>query len=270
MHSPGSHGRSRWRWLDYAPCFRCHWTLGLQILIFNLAVLLGATAQGLTGFGSGTLTLSVLVMFFSFKDVLPIVALAALATNIVLGLLSRREFDWRRGPIAAAGLAVGVIVGAQLLTVLPVDILQRALGAAILCYVAINLFKTPAPRAMPRLGWGDASGLGASALFSGVIVGAVGVSPVPLLIYTNMRYPKQFSRSILTMSFIVGSTVQAIVYTQLGVLTPAHWLMALAVLPAVMIGLGIGHRLHYRVDQKTFSRVLAVLLVVPALRLISS
>lgn len=240
----------------------------MQILLFNLAALVGAVSQGLTGFGSGTLMVSTLVLLYPFRDVVPIVALVALATTLVMATLTRREFDWRRGPIAAIGMAIGVMGGAQLLATLPVDVLQRTLGLAVLCYAAINLFKTPAPRAMPRLHWGDAIGLSASALFSGLIVGAVGVSPVPLLIYTNIRYPKQFSRSILTMAFTVSSLVQVAVYSQLGLLTPHHWLMALLVIPAVALGLAAGHRLHYRVDQKTFSRLLALILVLPALRLV--
>lgn len=240
----------------------------MQILLFNLAALIGAISQGLTGFGSGTLMVSTLVLVFPFREVVPVVALAALATNLVMTGLARREFDWRRGPIAAFSMAAGVIGGAQLLAVLPVEILQRTLGAAILCYVAINLFKTPVPTAMPRLTAGDGASLAACGLFSGLIVGAVGVSPVPLLIYTNVRYPKQFSRSILTMAFLVSSTAQIVVYSHLGLLTTHHWLMALAVMPAILLGLAVGHRLHYRIDQKTFSRILALVLMLPAIRLV--
>ncbi|MGB7756694.1 MAG: sulfite exporter TauE/SafE family protein [Salinisphaera sp.] len=240
----------------------------MQILLFNLAALAGAVSQGLTGFGSGTLMVSSLVLIYPFRDVVPVVAVVALGTNLVMMLLARREFDWRRGPIAALSLSAGVLGGAQLLAALPVDILQRTLGAVILCYVALNLFKTPAPQRMPAMGWADASGLAGSSVFAGVIVGAVGVSPIPLLIYVNMRYPKRYSRSILTMAFLLSSAVQALIYTHLGLLTTHSWWLALATLPALLIGLIAGHKLHYRVDQKTFSRILALVLALPALRLV--
>lgn len=240
----------------------------MPILLFNLAALAGAVSQGLTGFGSGTLMVSTLVLIYPFRDVVPVVALAALATTLVMAALTRRELDWRRGPLAAIGMAVGVIGGAQLLALLPVEALQRTLGFVVLCYATINLIKTPVPDSMPAFDRGDQLGLLTSALFSGLIVGAVGVSPVPLLIYTNIRYPKQFSRSVLTMAFLVSSLVQITVYSHLGLLTPHHWLMALAVMPAIMLGLAAGHRLHYRVDQKTFSRILALVLLLPALRLV--
>lgn len=240
----------------------------MQILLFNLAALVGALSQGLTGFGSGTLMVSTLVLLYPFREVVPIVALVALATTFVMGALTWRDFDWKRGPLAAISMAVGVIGGAQLLAILPVDVLQRTLGLAVLCYATINLIKTPVPTTMPQWQSRDRLGLSASALFSGLIVGAVGVSPVPLLIYTNIRYPKQFSRSILTMAFLVSSVVQITVYSHLGLLTPHRWLIALAVMPAIMLGLAAGHRLHYRVDQKTFSRILALVLLLPALRLV--
>lgn len=240
----------------------------LPIILFNLAAVVGAISQGLTGFGSGTLMVSSLVLLFPFRDVVPVVAVVALGTNLMMALLARREFDWRRGPIAAVSLSAGVIGGAQLLAVLPVGILQRILGAVILCYVALNLFKTPIPQQMPRLNRADAAGLAGSSIFAGVIVGAVGVSPIPLLIYANVRYPKRYSRSILTMGFLLSSIVQAIIYSHLGLLDRHAWALALACLPAILIGLAAGHRLHYRIDQKTFSRILALVLALPALRLI--
>ncbi|KEZ76098.1 sulfite exporter TauE/SafE family protein [Salinisphaera hydrothermalis] len=240
----------------------------MQILLFNLAALVGATAQGLTGFGSGTLMVSSLVLIYPFRDVVPVVAVVALGTNLVMMGLARREFDWRRGPIAALSLSAGILGGAQLLAVLPVDILQRTLGAVILCYVVLNVFRTPAPERMPAMGRADASGLAGSSLFAGVIVGAVGVSPIPLLIYTNMRYPKRYSRSILTMAFLLGSAVQAAIYSHLGLLKMHSWWLAASCLPIILIGLIAGHKLHYRVEQKTFSRILALVLALPALRLV--
>lgn len=240
----------------------------MQVLLFNLAALIGAISQGLTGFGSGTLMVSSLVLIYPFRHVIPVVAVVALGANLMMMLLARREFDWRRGPLAAVALSIGVLGGAQLLAVLPTAILQRTLGAVILCYVALNLFKTPVPEAMPRLNWRDAAGLTGSSLFAGVIVGAVGVSPIPLLIYTNVRYPKRYSRSILTMGFLLSAAVQTVIYTHLGLLTTASWWLALACLPTMAVGLYLGHKLHYCIDQKNFSRVLALVLAFPAANLV--
>ncbi|MBH02542.1 MAG: hypothetical protein CMP08_00150 [Xanthomonadales bacterium] len=240
----------------------------MQILIYNIAALIGATSQGLTGFGSGTLTASFLVLFYPFRDVIPVVAVVGLAANIVMTGLAGREFDWRRGPIAAAGMSIGMIVGAQLLTVLPVDLLQRGLGFVILCYVALNLFNTPTPVVDPKLTVADGTGLGVCSIFAGTIAGAVGVSPVPLLIYVSLRYPKKRARAVLTMAFLVASTVQVITYAQLGLLGGAAGWLAAACLPAVVLGAYAGHRLHYKIDQKSFARILALILVAPAIRLL--
>lgn len=139
----------------------------------------------------------------------------------------------------------------------------RTLGTVILCYVGLNLVKTPVPQRMPRMGWADGAGLAASSVFAGVIMGGIGVSPIPLLIYSNVRYPKRYSRSILTMGFLFSSAVQVVMYSHLGLLRVHSWWLGAASLPAVLIGLTAGHKLHYRINQKTFSRILAL----PALRL---
>lgn len=240
----------------------------MQILLFNLAAFAGACAQGLTGFGSGTLTATLMVMVFPFREVVPVVALVVMVPNLMLAWLARRELDWRRGPIAAVGLAAGVVIGAQLLAVLPVDLLRRGLGAVILIYVILTLVRTPLPERAPEPSLAENAALGSCALAAGVIVGAVGVSPIPLLIYVSLRYPKQTARAVLTQAFIAGSLMQNAVYIHLGLLTPELAWIALATVPGIALGLLVGHRWHYRVNQKTFARVLALVLLLPAARLV--
>lgn len=240
----------------------------MQILLFNLAGLLGAGAQGLTGFGTGTLTVSLLVMIYPFREVVPVVAMLVMAPNLLMAFLIRHEMEWKRGPVAALGLAVGVAIGAQLLALLPVDLLRRALGVAILIYVVVNLARTPMPTHTPAATLADRLGLGGAALASGIIVGAVGVAPVPLLMYASRRYPMQIARAVLTQAFLIGSTVQILSYAHVGLLDAHRSWLALATVPGVLLGLAIGHFLHYRVNQKTFGRALALALLLPALRLV--
>lgn len=239
----------------------------MQVLLFNLAALFGAGAQGLTGFGSGTLTATLLVMLFPFREVIPVVAMVVLVPNAMMAWLTRHEMDWKRGPVAAAGLSLGIVLGAQLLAVLPAELLRRGLGTAILFYVALMLWRTPTPRTAPPNSISDAAALAGSGLASGVIVGAVGVSPIPLLMYVSLRYPKKTARAVLTLAFLFGTAAQNIVYFKLGLLTGELALMALLTIPGIVLGILAGHRLHYQIDQKTFARVLALVLLVPALRL---
>ncbi|ERJ17747.1 hypothetical protein T35B1_02494 [Salinisphaera shabanensis T35B1] len=240
----------------------------MQILLFNLAAFAGACAQGMTGFGSGTLTVSLLVMLFPFRDVIATVAMVVLVPNLMLTWLTRHEMDWRRGPVAALGLSLGIVVGGQLLAILPAELLRRGLGMAILVYVGLMLWRTPTPEHAPPRSPREAGFLFGCGAVSGVIVGAVGVSPIPLLIYVSLRYPKQIARSVLTLAFFCGTITQNIVYFQLGLLTGELALMALLTVPGIALGLLVGNRLHYKINQKTFARALALILLLPALRLV--
>jgi len=240
----------------------------LQVLLFNLAALAGSTAQGLTGFGSGTLTATLLVMLFPFREVIPVVAMVVLVPNLLLAWLTRHEMEWRRGPIAAVGLACGIVIGAQLLAVLPAEMLRRGLGMVILVYVALMLIRTPASEHEPAHSAADSTALGLCGLGAGVIVGAVGVSPIPLLIYVSLRYPKRVARAVLTQAFLLGTMVQVSVYAWIGLLSPSLAWMALLTVPGIVLGTLVGHRLHYRVNQKTFARALALVLLFPAVRLV--
>ncbi len=239
----------------------------MQIVLFNLAALVGAGAQGLTGFGSGTIMVTALALLFPFREVVPTVALVVMVPNLMLIWLSRRDLDWRRGPIAALGLAAGIVGGAYLLAILPVELLRRCLGGVIMTYVAVTLWRTPTPERTPRFTRTDAGALGLCSLGSGVIVGAVGVAPIPMLVYITTRYPKHAARAVLTQAFVVGSLMQNAIYIKLGLLTPELALLALATVPGIFIGLLIGNRWHYRVNQRTFTRGLALILLLPAIKL---
>src|SRR5699024_2306897 len=146
----------------------------MQIMLFNLAALVGGAAQGLIGFGTGTVTVTLLALLFPFREVVPVVALLVVTPNFVMMWLTRHALDWQRGPITACGMVLGVVIGGHLLLALPVDWLKRGLGAVILAYVAVTLLHTPVPERMPRFGWADGSMLAITSLTSGIIVGAVG------------------------------------------------------------------------------------------------
>lgn len=240
----------------------------MQIVLFNLAALVGGAAQGLIGFGVGTVSVTLLALVFPFREVVPVVALLVIVPNLVMVWLTRHELDWVRGAIAACGMGIGLILGGHLLLALPVEWLKRGLGLVILAYVIVTLLHTPVPAAMPRFGWCDGLMLVLTAFVSGIIVGAVGVSPLPVLVYITTRYPKHKARAILTQTFVVASIVQNILYAQLGLLTLDLVWLVLATIPGVIIGIAIGNRWHARVDQKTFTRLLALLLAVPAVGLL--
>src|SRR5699024_8079700 len=109
------------------------------------------------GFGVGTVSVTLLALLFPFREVVPVVALLVVVPNVLMLWLTRHEFDWRRGAIAACGMALGLIIGSHLLLALPVEWLKRGLGLVILAYVAVTLLHTPVPAGMPRFGWLDGS-----------------------------------------------------------------------------------------------------------------
>lgn len=240
----------------------------MQTLVFNLVALTGACAQGLTGFGSGTVTATVLVLWFPFREVVPVVAMLVMVPNVLLAYLARHELDWRRGPIAALALTVGVVAGAHLLAVFPESLLRRCLGMVIAVYALFMLLRAPAPARLPELTWWEGGALSFSALIAGVILGAVGVAPIPLLIYISLRYPKSTARAVMTQAFLLSATAQNVVYFRLGLLTPHLALLALTAVPGICIGLLLGNRLHYRVRQQAFARGLAIVLLLPAIKLL--
>ena len=93
---------------------------------------------------------------------------------------------------------------------------------------------------------------------------------MPLIIYLGLRYPKENFRLLLTYVFLVGSASQVIVYSLRGLYTPDVLLWSAGLIVPMFLGLWLGSLFFGRVPQRTFNRVVGVLLLLPAVQLLTS
>ena len=114
-------------------------------------VLLGICAgilSGLLGLGSGTILVPALVLLYGFEQKSAQgMALAAMVPMALVGALrywKNPEIDMNAAVIGLIilGALAGVLVGTELMSRLPVDILRKVF-AVVLLIVAVNMFLTP-------------------------------------------------------------------------------------------------------------------------------
>jgi len=108
-------------------------------VVFCLTFVLANLVQGITGFGSVVLTISVLAFFFPVKLLVPVLVAISLVPMIWFALVGRRNIHWGHVRIilllALAGLPLGYLVYRYL----PAGALKIALGAFVVVVAVANL-----------------------------------------------------------------------------------------------------------------------------------
>jgi uncharacterized membrane protein YfcA len=108
----------------------------------------------------------------------------------------------------------------------------------------------------------------AAGFLSGFLGGLVSMSGPPVVIYMKLRYRKVFFRTQLIAIFFLGTTWRSLLFIwhQIPLNIP---LLSLAIcflmLPA---GLWAGSHLHIRVNEQLFNKIIALILLLPAISLL--
>lgn len=222
------------------------------LLIAEPTLVVAYLVFGMVGFGTTLVAAPVLAHVLPVSTVVPALALtdfvAASASGFRLGPQVVKTELWRLVPAMLGGSAFG----AWVLFAVPVPTLMLLLGVFVVVY-ALNGLRRKAARPMlaPRWAWwyGGTGGV-LSALF--------GAGGWVYAIYLTRRIedPPQVratQNAVLTVSsFIrVGLFTAAGRYFDLDLL-----LLVLCLLPAMALGLYLGHHITLRLDRQRFMRVL--------------
>jgi len=209
-----------------------------EYLIVSLGVTLGALAQGAVGFGANLLAVPVMAA----------VAPAALPGTMILlplplqAAMIRHEhhgIDWRDVGWLTLGRLPGVLVGTWVVTAVALDRLSLVIGAAVLIGVVVSLAATSIPfTRTSKLTIGMVSGTMGTAT-------SIGGPPLALL---YQHHDGKVLRPTLAACFLVG-TAQSL--TALGLAGVLEWWqlrLAVALLPALFLGLALSRVLARRLD----------------------
>lgn len=213
---------------------------------------------GMVGFGATLVATPILAHVLALSTVVPALALtdfvAAWTNGLRLGAHVVRKEVIRLVP----PMLVGSALGAWALFAIPVRTLMLLLGSFVVLYALNGLRpKQVRPPLAPRWVWwfGTAGGV-LSALF-----GAGGwVYSIYLL--RRLDDPQQI-RATQTAVLTVSSTIRVGLFVVTGrYFDRGLLILVLAFMPAMLLGLAIGHRITLRLDRKRFLQILYGVLLV--------
>jgi len=237
----------------------------LSAIYGTACVFLAAIVRGYSGFGFSMLAVISLSLLLPPAEIVPTILMLEVAASLHLLPRIWLRVHWRSVGWLLAGCVVATPVGTWLLASMPAPPMQLALSACVLA-AAILLAQGYALKATP----GAAATFG-TGMASGALNGSFGIGGPPvILFYFSTPAAVAVSRASL-IAYFFGTDVVGLGFLSLeGLVTWESALRFALFLPALLIGVAVGHRSFKGADPTAFRRwvlrLLMLLAILSALR----
>lgn len=241
--------------------------------VIYIAISLGIIAffahiiKGLTGFGPAIVFVSMGSIIY---DPIEIIVLASLL-DIIGGsylLILNPHFSQHKKywiPIGTS-MIIGAIIGALILSLLTATLFEYVLGISIILISIWFILGDLEPDADFSK---DVSLIDTCVgMFSGFCGGFTGMGGPPLIIYLGSKVKKNLFRSVIVPIFLMASVSRFMSYGFLGMVNLNNLMIYLIPPVGVLIGNYVGNKFFDQVNQKWFTVLIGIILLLSGARLI--
>lgn len=236
-----------------------------QILaLFIFSVFVGGIVTGLAGFAMGLVVSGIWLHILTPAQTAALIVGYGLLVQTYSIWKLRHALNWRAVAPFIAGGAVGVPIGAVLLSYIDRDYLRTGVGALLVLYSGYFLLR-------PHVHTVRASvpadvGVG---VLNGILGGMTGLAGPVITVWCQLRgWPKDAQRAIFQPVILAAFAMTAISLAIAGEVTADLVKLYLMGLPALGAGLWFGLKLYGHLDDAAFRKVILILLLLSGLVLI--
>jgi len=211
----------------------------------TFALLVAGFVQGLSGFGFGLISMSLMPLVIGLKEAAAISTIFSLLATITTFIRHYREYNWRIGFPFLVSVCIGVPVGVFLLEKASEQVLIKVLGGMMLLFAAREFLQRSQPKSIPRplvvpLG-----------LFSGALSGAFNLGGIPSAAYA---YSNPWSRgqimAFLQVMITLSCALRIGFYGKFGYFHDISPLWAVLMVAPVFGTIWLGHVVLERIHPK--------------------
>ena len=238
----------------------------ITILLACLVVFAAYFLKGFSGFGPAIVMVPFFTILYEPNTAITIATLFDFIAGLFLIWTVRKEIKWSFVFSVFIALALGAVLGAYLLGEIPTLLLKRCIGAVIIIFsMMIMLQGKNGSRSITPFISLLRFPIG---LVSGFLGGLLGISGPPLVIYVKMHYDKVFFRTQLIAIFLLGTGWRSLLYYWNNIPMKLSLQEVGICFTILCIGLWTGNRIQVRVNEVNFNRIVAILILLPAVNLL--
>lgn len=235
----------------------------IVIGLFLFAAFLGGFASGIAGFAMGFVVSGIWLHVISPIQTTALIAGYGLWTQGYGVWKLRRAMSWRNVAPFIIGGAIGVPVGAVLLTYIDPMYMRLGVGVLLIAFGSYGLLQPKLITVQAALPTDGAVGA-----VNGVLCGLTGLPGFVITVWCQMRgWTKDQQRAVFQPVMLSAIIMTAASLTAAGEITAEIiWLYFLG-LPALLAGLWLGFRLYGKLDEVAFRKIILGLLLFSGLAL---
>jgi uncharacterized membrane protein YfcA len=227
----------------------------IEYFLIALITFLAGFTQGLSGFGSILLALPLLTILLDIKTVIPLAALHGFFTTVILLVELRKHLDWQKVIPLFAGSIPGIPIGVFFLKNMNTDTIQLTMGLILVAYALFSLSFRPMVWEMKT------AGVSLVGFLAGCMGGALGAAGPPVIVYTSLQpWTKDKIKATLQGFYVASGLVVVVLHALNGLTTMPVLKYFLISMPALVLGTYIGSFFYGRIDEKTYKKVMFILL----------
>jgi uncharacterized protein len=223
--------------------------------------------RGLSGFGAGLIATPLLALALPMHVIVPLNSLLVSVLFVFLSIRDRREVVWSELKLLIVPTVAGVVAGLLLFKSLNNQVLLMLLGGFLIVYaaytLAVHVFGLP-KLTCSRL-WSFPSAM--SGAFIDTLFGGGGGTLVVIYLHARGLDKLQFRATVATL-WLMEMVARLGGYSAAGFYRRDVLVLAVIMLPFIVAGSWVGERLGNRIRQETFSKVLAVMLMLAGINLL--
>jgi uncharacterized membrane protein YfcA len=231
----------------------------VAVIYCGVVILLAYGVRGSTGFGSAA-AMPLLALVVPLKILVPVWTLLGIASSVTIVARDYRQIAVRELLRTVPAVLIGIAAGLYLFKTLDTRTLTQGLGALVVAYGCYALWMTTRPPAKP---WSSPM----LAPLAGFLGGAVGtafgtMASIFYAIYFDaIRLAKEHFRATMSAMTLILSVVRGAGYFAVDEFGRDALIAFSFAFPMMLLGIFIGDRFHGDMDETTFRRVIAVVLV---------
>lgn len=235
----------------------------VQYSLALIILIVAYTFRGVTGFGSGLISIPLLALFLPLTFVVPFISILDISASLIHSIHTRQHVAWkvifRAIPFAILGVTFALFILKSVNTL----ILIKALGLFIILFAIYSLIS-------PTLKKNDSAIWPIFAGFFGSLIGTLFGTGGPFYVfYFQLQHlDKTVFRATCAAVFLIDGLIRATGFTLSGFYTSTVLLNIAYALPIMFIAMYIGEHLHTNISQRTFQKSIGIFLIFSGLALI--